>query len=89
MNKKIVYDFWAQWCGPCKMYSPVFDRVAKANTDPNIEFIKVNIDENEELPATLLTRSVPCTVLMVDGVEKNRHVGPMTEAKLKEFCNIS
>jgi len=60
-----VIDFWAAWCGPCKMYSPIFEKVEQ--DFPEVEFGKVNVDDNPKISTFFGIRSIPTTIIMKDG----------------------
>jgi thioredoxin 1 len=56
-NNMVIIDFWAEWCGPCKMFSPIFDKLASEN--PEVKFCKVNTEEQQELSGMFGIRSIP------------------------------
>ncbi|MFO7615763.1 MAG: thioredoxin [Bacteroidales bacterium] len=70
----VLVDFWAAWCGPCKMMSPVLNDVAEEAGD-QAKVAKVNVDHNQDLAKRFKIRSIPTLVLLRDGVEINRYVG--------------
>lgn len=69
----VLLDFWASWCGPCKMVSPVIDEIAAEN--PAIKVGKINVDEQPELAAAFEVMSIPMLVVMHNGQVINRSVG--------------
>lgn len=69
----VLLDFWASWCGPCKMVSPVIDEIAAEN--PAIKVGKINVDEQPELAAAFEVMSIPTLVVMHNGQVINRSVG--------------
>ena len=71
-HKKILVDFWAEWCGPCRMVSPILDEIAEEN---NIWIGKLNIDENPEKTQEYSVQSIPTMVLFVDGNPVHTVVG--------------
>ena len=79
-------DFWAAWCGPCKMMNPVIEQV-KSNNE-NLEVVKVNVDEERDLAVKYQIRSIPTLVLFKEGVPVWRNSGVLTEQtisnKIKE-----
>ena len=81
-----VIDFWAPWCGPCRMMAPHFEEAAKSHK--TVLFAKVNVDENPEVAQQFNVRGIPTTVFLKDGKEINRIVGAVgkaqIEAKVKE-----
>lgn len=72
-DKPVLIDFWASWCGPCQMLSPVVDEVAEERSD--IKVCKVNVDEQQELAMQFRVMSIPTLVVMKEGQEANRSVG--------------
>lgn len=82
IKDKAVVDFYATWCGPCKMLGPVFEEVSN-NSD--IKFVKVDIDNHEELCREYKVMSVPTLILFEDGKEVRRNIGFISKDKLEEF----
>lgn len=65
-----IVDFWAEWCGPCKMVTPVLEAIAAEN---NVKLLKINVDENQELANAFNITSIPVISLYVDGA-KTKHI---------------
>ena len=84
-NGICVVDFWAPWCGPCKMFGPIFEKVEKEYKD--IKFLKLNVDENEDICKKYGVMSIPTTIVFKDGKEISKNVGFMDEDSFKEFIN--
>ena len=72
-DKTVLIDFWATWCGPCRMLSPIVDEIAGERDD--IKVCKINVDENEELAAQFGVMSIPMLVVMKNGEVTNTSVG--------------
>ena len=78
--KPVMLDFWASWCGPCRMVSPIIDQIAEERTD--IAVGKINVDEQPELAASFQVMSIPTIVVMKDGKVFNSTMGAQPKAKL-------
>ncbi len=70
---KVLVDFWASWCGPCKMLSPVVEQLSEET--PDVKFVGVDVDDAEGLAVKYGISSIPCLVLFKDGEAVNRSVG--------------
>jgi thioredoxin 1 len=80
----VLVDFWAEWCGPCKMIAPVLDEAA--NTfEGKLKIAKMNVDENRDIPAKFGIRGIPTLMLFKDGQLAATKVGAMSKAQLNEF----
>lgn len=79
-NKKILVDFYANWCGPCRMLSPVLEKV-----DSDIEVIKIDVDVFEDLAKEYGVMSIPTIVLLEDGKEIKRNIGFIDKERLETF----
>lgn len=80
-KKPVIVDFWASWCMPCQMMSPVFEQVSK--DFPDVKFVKVNVDENPNLSNEFRIENIPCLVIIKDGKEIGRLVSYMSREELK------
>ncbi len=84
----VLIDFWAEWCGPCKMLTPVIDQLSE-EMKGKIKIVKMNIDENPESPSTLGVRSIPTLMIFKDGKQVASKVGAHPKNKLEEWINSS
>ncbi len=79
----VLVDFWAPWCGPCKMQTPILEKVAEA-VEGKAVITKVNVDENAPLAAKFGVRSIPTLILFKDGEKVQDFIGVQQEAALVE-----
>ncbi len=83
----VLVDFWATWCGPCRMLSPVIAQVAKEKAD-QIKVAKINVDENPELARQYGIRSIPTLMLFKDGELVNTSMGYMPKVQVEAFLGL-
>ena len=79
----VIVDFWAPWCGPCRMMAPVMEQLAD-EYEGKVRFAKMNTDENPDTPSRLGIRGIPTLVVYVDGEEADRLTGYAAKPVLKE-----
>lgn len=84
-DKKVLIDFYATWCEPCKELSPIVDEVSQERND--IKFVKIDVDKNENLSDKYSIYSIPTLVVIENGEEVNRGVGLMGKDKINELLN--
>ena len=80
----VVVDFWAEWCGPCKMIAPALDELA-TEFDGKVKIAKVNIDENPDIAAQYGVRSIPTLYMFKDGEVVDQMVGAAPKGKLSDW----
>jgi thioredoxin 1 len=85
-TQPILVDYWAEWCGPCKMIAPILDEVSTAY-EGKLNIAKMNVDENREIPAKFGIRGIPTLMLFKDGQLAATKVGALSKAQLVAFID--
>ena len=85
-DKPVLLDFWASWCGPCSMQSPIIDQLAAAHS--NVVFGKVNVDEEADLAAEYGITSIPTLIIFRDGRLINQVTGVTSKASLERMLGL-
>lgn len=84
-DKKVLVDFWANWCGPCKMLAPVLEQVA--DEMPDVQIVKVDVDDNGDLAEKYNVMSIPTMILFKNGEQVGKSVGFIGPDQVKDFIN--
>jgi thioredoxin 1 len=82
----VLVDFWAEWCGPCRMVAPIVEQVAQENAG-KLKVVKLNVDENPQTPPKFSIRGIPTLILFKDGKPAATQVGAVAKAQLTAFVN--
>ena len=85
-SEPVLVDYWAEWCGPCKMIAPILDEVATSYAG-KLRVAKMNVDENRDIPAKFGIRGIPTLMLFKDGVLAATKVGAMSKSQLTAFID--
>ena len=82
----VLVDYWAEWCGPCKMIAPILDEVATAYSG-KLQIAKMNVDENRDIPAKFGIRGIPTLMIFKNGELAATKVGAMSKSQLTAFID--
>ena len=84
----VLVDFWAPWCGPCRIVGPVLEKLSNEFTN-KLKFSKLNVDDNQELAAQYDVRGIPCMIIFNLGKELDRVIGAYGEAQLRQKIDLT
>lgn len=85
-NEPVLVDYWAEWCGPCKMIAPILDEVARTY-EGKLKVVKLNIDDNPETPPKYGIRGIPTLMLFKNGSVEATKVGALSKSQLAAFID--
>ena len=85
-NKPVIVDYWAEWCGPCKSIAPILEAVAE-EYDGRVKVAKINVDENQQVPAKFGIRGIPTLMLFKNGSVEATRVGALSKSQLTAFLD--
>jgi thioredoxin 1 len=85
-DKPVLVDFWAVWCGPCRMVAPVLDELAEEN-DGKVRIAKLNVDENQQVAFNFQVSSIPTFILFKNGQMADRMLGAMPKSAFQSFID--
>ena len=83
----VLVDFWAPWCGPCRIVSPILEKLSSEYTN-KLKFTKLNVDNNQEIASQYDVRGIPCMIIFNKGAEVDRVIGAYPEAELRKKIDL-
>ena len=84
----VLLDFWAEWCGPCKMIGPILSELSEEYAD-TVKIVKLNVDENNNTAIQYAVRTIPTLILFKDGQVQAQHIGAAAKGQLKQFLDLN
>ena len=84
----VLLDFWAEWCGPCKMIGPILSELSEEYVD-TVKIVKLNVDENNNTAIQYSVRSIPTLILFKNGQVQAQHIGAAAKGQLKRFLDLN
>ena len=85
-DQPVLLDFWAEWCGPCKMIGPILGELSEEYAD-KVKIVKLNVDENNNTAIQYAVRSIPTLILFKDGQVQAQHIGAAAKGQLRQFLD--
>ena len=82
----VLVDFWAEWCGPCKMIGPILEELA-VEMEEKIKIVKVDVDSNNQVAMNFAIRSIPTLIIVKNGSVAGQHIGAASKTQLENFIN--